>query len=88
MSRPDISDELDAVTRHLVLLAALVESLARSVRSPQDGPGAEADVAVVPGRWRRPTGKGNAAARLRTRTLADLPTTSKKRMDMDAGGRP
>lgn len=66
----------------------LLEDLDDGVRTPQAGPGAETDVAVVPGRWRRPTGKGNAAARLRTRTLADLPTTPKKQRDMDAGGRP
>lgn len=41
MSRPDLAAELDAVTRHLVLLAALVENLARSVRRPQDGPDGE-----------------------------------------------
>ena len=43
MSRPDLAVELDAVTRHLVLLAALVENLARSVRRPQDGPVDEDD---------------------------------------------
>lgn len=41
MSRPDLARELDAVHRHLVLLTALVESLAVSVRTPQDGAGAE-----------------------------------------------
>ena len=48
MSRPDLARELDAVTRHLVLLAALTESLARSVRRPQDGPDDEDDAPVVP----------------------------------------
>ncbi len=38
MSRPDLAAELDAVTRHLVLLAALVENLARSVRRPRTPP--------------------------------------------------
>ena len=38
MTRPDLADELDAVTRHLVLLTALVESLAAGVRTPQDAP--------------------------------------------------
>ena len=48
MSRPDLARELDAVHRHLVLLTALVESLAVSVRTPQDGPDPEADAPVVP----------------------------------------
>ncbi len=48
MSRPDLAAELDAVTRHLVLLAALVENLARSVRRPQDGPVDEDDAPAGP----------------------------------------
>lgn len=48
MSRPDLAVELDAVTRHLVLLAALVENLARSFRSRQDGPEPADDAPVAP----------------------------------------
>ncbi len=48
MSRPDLAAELDAVTRHLVLLAALVENLASGVRRPQDGPEPEDDAPVAP----------------------------------------
>ena len=48
MSRPDLARELAAVTRHLVLLAALVENLSRSVRRPQEGPDDEDDAPVVP----------------------------------------
>ena len=48
VSRPDLAAELDAVTRHLVILAALVENLARSVRTPQDGPEPEDDAPVAP----------------------------------------
>ena len=42
MSRLDLARELDAVHRHLVLLTALVESLAAGVRTPQDAPEADA----------------------------------------------
>lgn len=48
MTRAELVRDLDAVTRHLVLLTALVENLATSVRSPQEGPDLEDDAPVVP----------------------------------------
>jgi hypothetical protein len=48
VTRPDLAAELDAVTRHLVLLAALVENLARSVRSRQDGLEPKDDAPAAP----------------------------------------
>ncbi len=48
MKRAELTRDLDAVTRHLVLLTALVESLATSVRSPQEGADLEDDAPVVP----------------------------------------
>ena len=48
MTRAELARDLDAVTRHLVLLAALTENLAHSLRTPQDGPEEEDDAPVVP----------------------------------------
>ena len=81
MTRPDLAAELDAVTRHLVLLAALVENLARSVRRPQDAPEPEDDAPVVPAGTRPATGKGKRAAHRRPAAPGDLPAAPKKRMD-------
>jgi hypothetical protein len=81
MSRPDLAAELDAVTRHLVLLAALVENLARSVRSRQDGPEARPDLAPVPVGSGAAPGKGNAGARRGPRAPGSFPGTQKRILD-------
>lgn len=81
MSRPDLSRELDAITRHLVLLAALVESLSRSVRTPQDGPGRRPGLDPRPGGARGATGKGSAIAPRCTRAPGDLPGSAKRTPD-------
>ena len=81
MTRPDLAQELDAVTRHLVLLTALVENIASSVRRPQDDPDDEPAPHDGPDGTRGATGKGNPAARRRTRAPGDLPAAPKKRMD-------
>lgn len=81
MTRPDLAAELDAVTRHLVLLAALVENLARSVRRPQDDPDDEPAPHDGPAGTRPATGKGKRAAHRRPAAPGDLPAAPKKRMD-------
>ena len=37
MTRAELAEELTVVTRQLAILTAVVESLAMSLRSPQDG---------------------------------------------------
>jgi len=49
VTRAELARDLDAVTRHLVLLTALVESLAFTLQRPQDGLDDEDDAPVVPG---------------------------------------
>ena len=48
MTRAELLRDLDAVTRYFVLLAALTENLAHSLRTAQDGPELEDDASVVP----------------------------------------
>lgn len=48
MTRTELSEELAVVTRTLVLAAAVLESLATSLRSPQDGLELEDDAPAVP----------------------------------------
>jgi hypothetical protein len=81
MSRPDLAAELDAVTRHLVLLAALVENLSYSVRRHQDGPEAEDDAPVAPAGTRPATGKGKRAAHRRPSAPGDLPPSPERSTD-------
>lgn len=81
MSRPDLAREIDAVARHLVLLAALPENLAHSLRTPQDGAAPEADALIVPVTAHAYAGKGNAAAPRRARTGGDLPAPAKRWRD-------
>ncbi len=63
MTRAQLARDLDAVHRHLVLLTAVVESLASGVSTPQGGPEPEAEPHLV-----RPydvvaKGKGNGRRR-------------------------
>ncbi len=84
MTRAELERDLDAVTRHLVLLAALVENLAYSLRTPQDGPELEDDRPGALGRATATTGMGSAGAARRTANPGDLPATFERRPDMDA----
>ncbi len=81
VSRPDLAAELDAVTRHLVILAALVENLAYSLRTPEDATGRRPGPDPRPGGARGSTGKGSAAARRCTRAPGDLPASAKRTPD-------
>jgi hypothetical protein len=48
LTRADLARDLDAVARSLALSAAVLESLATSLRSPQDGPDLDDDAPAVP----------------------------------------
>lgn len=88
MTRAELTRDLDAVHRHLVLLAALVENLSHSLRTPQEAPEPEAEPHLVQLRDVLTTGKGNAVARRRPRTRGNLPAVAQKRRDMDGRRRP
>lgn len=47
MTRAELTRDLDAVHWHLVLLAALVENLSHSLRTPQEAPEPEAEPHLV-----------------------------------------
>ncbi len=88
MTRAELLRDLDAVHRHLVLLTAVVESLAAGVRTPQDGPEPEAEHPLVRLYDVVATGKGSGVARRRPRTRGNLPAVAQKRRDMDGRRRP
>lgn len=75
------ADELHAVARQLVLLTAIVESLASSLQSPQDGPELEDDAPVVPVDDRGAPGKGNATASGTAASPGNLPAHPERPMD-------
>lgn len=88
MTRAELLRDLDAVHRHLVLLTAVVESLASGVRTPQGGPEPEAEHPLVRLYDVVATGKGSGVARRRTRARGDLPAVAQKRRDIGGGRRP
>ena len=83
MSRAELARDLDAISRHLVLLAALVENLAHSLRTPQDDSAAEVDPDAAPAVASATTGKGNGTAARRARTPGDLQAHPRRGSDMD-----
>lgn len=81
MKRADLSRDLDAVARSLVLAAAVIENLAFSLQSPQDGLDDEEarDIGPVPDRGS--PGKVNAAVPRTAASPEELPAHPERPMD-------